>query len=150
MVDNTSYKIKIIDALETHNVRHPILRSGKPIESCIFSDDNLDTTIHLGLYMNKKLIGVSSFIKKKSHLISGEHHYQLRGMAILNKFQGKGLGNIILNYGETLLKKKNIKTIWCNAREVALNFYKKNDYQIIGEPFHIEDIGKHYTMYKLL
>ena len=71
-------------------------------------------------------------------------------MAILNEFQGKGLGHQILHFGEQLLKKKNTKIVWCNAREVALNFYSKNGYEIIGRPFNVESIGLHFIMYKVL
>jgi len=76
--------------------------------------------------------------------------YQLRGMAVLKPFQGKGLGEFILRHGDVLLKEKNAKIIWCNARENAVHFYKKNAYQIIGEPFNIKDIGLHNVMYKVL
>lgn len=69
-------------------------------------------------------------------------------MAVLKAYQGKGLGKLLLVQGEKLLSEKNTKIIWCNAREVAVNFYKKSGYQIIGEPFNITDIGLHYTMYK--
>ena len=51
---------------------------------------------------------------------------------------------------QTKDKDKNAKIIWCNARENAVNFYKKNRYQIIGESFNIKDIGLHYLMYKVL
>ena len=53
----------------------------------------------------------------------------------------------MLNHGEQLLINKS-PTIWCNARETTLYFYKKNNYQVIGKPFHIENIGMHYTMCK--
>mgnify|MGYP001951343622 CR=1 FL=1 len=145
-----NYLIKIINSLDTHIVRHPVLRKGKPIESCIFSGDDLDTTIHLGLFLNKKLIGVCTFLKRNHNLLSVTPQFQLRGMAILEGFQDNGFGNIILNYGESLLKKENTKIVWCNARKVAVNFYKKNGYQTIGEPFNIENIGLHYIMYKTL
>ena len=71
-------------------------------------------------------------------------------MAVLKPLQGKGLGKTILRHGEVLLKEKNVNIIWCNAREIAVNFYKKNGYQIIGESFNIKDIGLHYAMYKVL
>lgn len=71
-------------------------------------------------------------------------------MAVLKAYQGKSLGKLILKYGEDFLKEKNTKIIWCNAREVALGFYKNIGYQIIGEPFNIKDIGLHYSMFKAL
>ena len=145
-----SYTIKQITSSDTHIVRHPVLRNGKPTESCFFDGDDLTTTIHLGIYSGNQLIGVCSFLKSKQPLIHQEHQYQLRGMAVLNEYQDLGLGTLILNFGENLLKQQNIETIWCNAREKAVNFYKKNSYEIIGEPFLIKNIGLHHIMYKIL
>jgi GNAT superfamily N-acetyltransferase len=153
MFENThilemNYTIKKISATDTYTVRHPVLREGKPIDSCVFNGDNLETTFHLGIFIENKLVGVCSFLKSNHPLIKETYQYQLRGMAVLKQYQGLGLGKIILNYGEVLLKNQNIKTIWCNAREIAAVFYKKNDYTIIGEPFNIEYIGLHYVMQK--
>lgn len=147
---NIEYSIKIIDSKTTYTVRHPVLREGKPLESCVFDGDDLKTTMHLGLFVEEKLIGICTFLKNNCGLISETNQYQLRGMAILNKFQGKGFGHEILKHGESILKDKNAKIIWCNAREVAVNFYKKNGCQIIGESFNIKDIGLHFIMYKHL
>tara|TARA_R110002049_G_scaffold274391_2_gene452320 strand:+ start:1067 stop:1591 length:525 start_codon:yes stop_codon:yes gene_type:complete len=150
LLKNKDFKhdARIINSEDTYSVRHPVLRAGKPIESCIFEGDELETTIHLGLFLNDKLIGVSTFLKKNNSLLSDSGQYQLRGMAILKEFQGYGFGKIILEHGELILKNKKVKTIWCNAREVAVNFYKKTGYQTIGKPFDIKDIGKHFIMYK--
>ncbi|MEL0457473.1 GNAT family N-acetyltransferase [Flavobacteriaceae bacterium SZ-1-7] len=110
----------------------------------------MDTTFHLGIFSKEKLLGVCSFFKANNANIPESSQYQLRGMAVLNEFQGKGLGHHILNFGEQIIKKKNTKIVWCNAREVAVNFYRKNGYRITGEPFIIETIGLHFVMYKML
>lgn len=149
-IKTSNYIIKQISASETHSVRHPVLRAGKSIESCIFEGDTLKSTIHLGLFMDNNLVGISSFLKNSNPGIPETSQYQLRGMAVLKSFQGKGLGQIILKHGESLLKEKNAKVLWCNAREVAINFYKKNGYQIIGKSFNLKGIGLHYKMYKTL
>ncbi|GAA4932208.1 GNAT family N-acetyltransferase [Algibacter agarivorans] len=150
LIKTSNYKIKLINPEDTHQVRHPVLRSGMPMESCIFDGDNFKTTIHLGLFDQVKLVGICSFFKNNRIDISETPQYQLRGMAILKEYQGKGIGNLILSHGETLLKTKNIQIVWCNAREVAVNFYKKSEYKIIGKPFDIKNIGLHYAMYKKL
>ncbi|MFI1745430.1 GNAT family N-acetyltransferase [Thalassobellus sediminis] len=150
MIKEKDYLIKIINAKATYQVRQPVLRAGKPLESCVFDGDNFDTTIHIGIFVKNELIGVCSFFKNNQDLIYETSQYQLRGMAILKTFQSFGFGKTILNYGELYLKNKGINTIWCNAREIAVNFYKKNDYQIIGSPFKIKDIGVHYLMQKTL
>lgn len=145
-----AYTIKTITPLETHTIRHPILRPGKPINSCIFDGDDLKSTIHLGVYLKQQLIGVCSLLKNENDLLTEEQQYQLRGMAILKDYQGKGLGHTILKHAESTLKKNNTNLIWCNARKIAVPFYKKNGYHIIGKPFNIETIGQHFMMYKKL
>ncbi|GAA4812627.1 GNAT family N-acetyltransferase [Litoribaculum gwangyangense] len=127
-----------------------MLRAGKPIETCVFDGDDLETTFHLGIHTKDKLVGICSFFKKDHTDIQGKNQYQLRGMAVLKEYQGLGLGNIILTYGEKILEEKKVEVIWCNAREVALNFYKKCGYQIIGNSFLIQDIGWHYVMFKFI
>ncbi|WP_147678033.1 GNAT family N-acetyltransferase [Algibacter pacificus] len=143
------YYIKQIIATDTHSVRHPVLRPGKPIESCFFDGDNLDTTIHFGIY-DTILIGVCSILKKRNPNFTALTQYQLRGMAVLKPYQGLGVGKELITYCDSFLKKKHADLIWCNAREIAVDFYKKNGYHIIGNSFHIKNIGPHFTMKKNL
>ncbi|GAA4290173.1 GNAT family N-acetyltransferase [Aestuariibaculum suncheonense] len=150
MSDIFNYEIKIISAQETIPVRHPVLRPGKPIETCNFEGDNLNTTFHLGIYINQQIVGVVSYFKSSTNLLTETSQYQLRGMAVLTEYQGKGLGNLLVQHGDILLKAKKTNIVWCNAREIAIPFYKKNNFNIIGEPFNIGDIGLHYVMYKSL
>ena len=150
MNTNPKYIIKKISATETHAVRHPVLRAGKPLDSCIFEGDDYENTFHLGLYVDQKLATVASFLKNNHPLIPEKHQYQLRGMSVLHEFQKKGLGKEILNHAEALLKQENTEVIWCNAREVAVNFYQNCNFNIIGEPFVIKDIGLHFIMNKYL
>jgi ribosomal protein S18 acetylase RimI-like enzyme len=142
------HQIKQITAEDTYPIRHPVLRKGRPVEDCVFEADNDKNTFHLGLFYNSKLVGVASFMKNKSTLISEENQYQLRGMAILKDYQNKGLGNLLLRKGEEILLQKNIDSLWFNARELAVSFYKKNNFQVIGDSFLISNIGLHYVMYK--
>jgi GNAT superfamily N-acetyltransferase len=145
---NGLIEIKEISSIETYSVRHPVLREGRPIEDCKFEGDDLESTFHLGLFYENILVGVASFMKNNLDLFLDEHQYQLRGMAVLKAYQGKQLGDALFKYGETLLVSKNVTLTWFNAREIAVNFYKRNGCHIIGQPFEIKDIGTHYVMFK--
>ncbi len=70
-------------------------------------------------------------------------------MAILEAYQKKGLGNLILDAGENQIKIK-CSRLWFNAREIALPFYKSKGYKITGKPFNIKNIGIHSMMTKQL
>ena len=142
--------IKSISSQETYSVRHPVLRTGKPLESCHMEGDDLDSTLHFGLYLDSSLIGVASFMGETNSIFQESKQSRLRGMAILKDFQGKGLGNILLNHAEKQLKNLDVSLIWCNARETAIPFYEKQGYQKHGIPFDIKEIGIHYVMFKKL
>lgn len=144
------YTVKLISAEDTIIVRHPVLRKGRPIEDCVFEDDTVKTTFHLGLFEHDKMIGVATFLKNSNSEFDATLQYQLRGMAILESHQGKGLGAQLLAAGEKELIKRDISLLWFNAREVAWNFYKRHGYTITGDVFNIGTIGNHLVMYKSL
>lgn len=141
-------EIKKIPSELTYIVRQPVLRAGKPIESCRFDGDDLYTTTHLALYKNSEIIGVVSVFEAKNEHFDSEKQYQVRGMAVLDKEQHNGYGNYLMNEVEKLAQHNKVALIWFNARENAVNFYKKLDYTIFGTAFDIAGIGTHYVMWK--
>jgi len=142
--------MKKITAFETIIVRHPILRPGRPIESCHFDGDDLLSTSHFGLFLENQLAGVISAFKAQNKLFSEENQYQIRGMAVLSEFQKKGFGEALLEYCENEIRLKSGNLIWFNARETAIGFYEKSGYEILGDPFEIPDVGPHYILFKVI
>jgi predicted GNAT family N-acyltransferase len=138
--------IKKISADETYKIRLKILRSGMdlPVE---FSGDFDKDTFHLGVFENNELKAVSSFLKN-SNILFDTTQYQLRGMATLTEVRGKGYGKKMLLHAFGVLKEEQIDVLWCNAREVALNFYLKLNFEQKGEPFDIPEVGEHYCLFK--
>ena len=141
--------VQQITTEDTIAVRHPVLRKGRPREDCYFSGDENAGTFHLGVFDENKLVGVATFIENKYSGLTGKQ-IQLRGMAVLENYQGKGMGAQLLKKAEELILGKNIHIIWCNARIIAVPFYEKLGFQKISEPFEIAPIGIHFVMYKKL
>ncbi|MBF4518594.1 GNAT family N-acetyltransferase [Flavobacterium sp. ANB] len=142
--------IKEIPSKETYIVRQPVLRNGKPIESCIFEGDDLDTTHHFGLFDNSELIGIISLFSQTNTIFAEKKQAQIRGMAVLETHQKKGFGEALVKHCENYCYENNVDLIWFNARTAAVGFYKKMNYEIIGAPFDIKDVGEHYLMSKKL
>ncbi len=143
-------EIKKITAFETIIVRHPVLRPGRPIESCHFDGDDMPTTSHFGLFLENQLAGVISAFKAQNKLFSEENQYQIRGMAVLSEFQKKGFGEALLEYCENEIRLKSGNLIWFNARETAIGFYEKSGYEILGDQFEIPNVGPHYILFKAI
>lgn len=140
--------IKKISSTETFSVRHPVLRKGKPIESCHFEGDDLETTQHFGLYLEQELAGIISLFKKSNPDFLEKNQYQIRGMAVLEDQRKKDFGKALILYSEEQCKNQNVDLIWFNARIEASGFYEKMRYQKIGVPFEIPDVGEHIVMFK--
>lgn len=144
------------------------LRAGKPIDSARFQEDNLDSTLHFGAWHQNLLIGCLTLIYSPEPGTDGHPipSWQLRGMATASDWKRCGVGRTLLLFAETTLghlaetgwKKSNhvhpdyssIIRVWCNARLAAVPFYKNSGYRIVSGLFHIERIGPHYKMEKIL
>lgn len=127
----------------TYAVRHPVLRSGLPIESCAFDRDDDENTVHFGSFINKELVGVLT-------LLANINDVQLRGMAVLPELQGKGIGMLLVAEAEKCVRDMDMSTLWMNARLDAVPFYETCGYQKQGETFELPFGGTHYKMTKYL
>ncbi len=105
-------------------------------------------SIHLGAYIDEKLVSIVTLINRRKELLKGEQ-YQLRGMGTLSEYSGKGYGKLLVRQSEEYLISIGIQTIWCNARTEAIGFYQSLNYNIIGESFNVPKIGIHYLMFKI-
>lgn len=139
-------QIKEIEASETYNIRKEMLRKDIPLTEEIKGDFD-KTTLHLGAFVDDKLVCVATFLQNDFDIFKGLQ-YRLAGMATLNEYQKRGIGQEIIFEALKVLKKKNVDILWCNARIVALNFYRKIGFSVEGETFDIPLIGEHYIMFK--
>lgn len=145
-----SVSLDVISAKQTHLVRHPMLRKGRPLDSCVFEGDDLETSLHLGAFHNEQLVGVASAYSKNHSQLLGESSYQIRGVAVLAAFQGQQIGRTLMDGIEQHLYTRNTSLLWLNARTKAVPFYKALHYVPFGEAFDIPLIGQHYCYFKRL
>jgi ribosomal protein S18 acetylase RimI-like enzyme len=74
---------------------------------------------------------------------------RLRQMAVKNNQQGKGIGQAVLTFAETLARAKGYRKMMMHARDSAQGFYERNGYKVVGDQF-IEVSVPHHTMEKRL
>ena len=128
-------------------IRNEILREGKrTLEQCRFQGDDDPESFHLGYFNNDQLACIASFHPQGYGEFAGKA-YQLRGMATLNAFQGKGLGTQLVNFAVVYMRGQKVNYVWCNARKLATSFYSNLGFEIVSSEFDIQGIGPHYAMY---
>ncbi len=82
-------------------------------------------------------------------LVPDDDHCRMRYVAIKNDIQGAGIGSKMLVFFEEQARNQGFKSIYCHARDTAINFYTKNGYKTEGEMFEQVTIP-HVKMRKIL
>lgn len=139
---------------DIYGFRHKILRPHQSIADCQYSGDDSINTKHFAATKEQQIVGCISVYKHTQKTLT-EHFptdvlYQFRAMATDPSVRGMGAAKTLLKMAEEFGKQEGGTMIWCNARESAADFYKKQGYQAFGEPYFIEGIGQHFLMYKNL
>jgi predicted GNAT family N-acyltransferase len=132
---------------ESLPLRNILLREGKLTnEQCRFATDSLPGAFHLGYYIGDELVCIASFHPQSYGDFAGAG-YQLRGMATVEKYRGRGIGNQVLNFGIVYLRGQRVNYLWCNARKKALPFYLNMGFEVISDEFEQPGVGPHYVLY---
>jgi len=118
------------DYYQTLSLRNSVLR--KPI-GLQFSKDQLSNEIddfHLGIFLSNECIAclvISKLIDSKCA--------KMRQVAVMSKFQGMGIGKLMIIETERRLQNDGFQSIELNARESAIPFYLSLGYSLVGEWF---------------
>ena len=140
--------IKVVAAKDIRPLRNLVLRPNLPIETTYYDlDDDIDT-FHLASIMDNTIISIGTFYPENDIELQTKNGYRLRGMATHPKFRRKSAATKLMKESFVLLKEKKCDVLWCNARLVAVEFYKSLGFKITGKIFDIPSIGPHYKMYK--
>ena len=75
---------------------------------------------------------------------------QIRYMAVAREYERQGIGRELIKAMEQRAKKSSHKNIVLDAREPAVNFYKKLGYSVIGKSYLLFDEIQHFRMIKEL
>ena len=140
--------IKVVAAKNIRPLRNLVLRPNLPIETTYYDLDNDIETFHLASIMYNTIISIGTFYPENDIELQTKNGYRLRGMATHPKFRRKSAATKLMKESFVLLKEKKCDVLWCNARLVAVEFYKSLGFKITGEIFDIPSIGPHYKMYK--
>jgi GNAT superfamily N-acetyltransferase len=137
------------------DLRHRILRAGLPPESARFEGDETETTLHLAAFTVEPSDGAGhqavGCLSLMLNSFQAEPAWQLRGMAVDEAHQRRGLGRELLARAEAVAASESqVGWLWCNARVPAAGFYQKHGWAIVSEVFEIPTAGPHVKMSKRL
>ena len=83
----------------------------------------------------------------RAHFIS-EDEAQIRSISVEEDWAGKGIGSMILKELEKIVIEKGAKRIIIHSRSNAVEFYKKNGYQVVEQSYTLFEQINHALMEK--
>lgn len=118
------------DYWELVRIREIILRLPLFMRFTIESLQSESNEFIFGIKFGTKWIGSCQY-----QLFPEKKTAKMRQVAILDSFQGKGYGKILISESEKSINKLGINKIICHARVSAIPFYESLHYQCISEVF---------------
>ena len=121
-------------------LRYNVLREplGLPRSASAFAGDDAPETTHLiAVTEDGNVIGCVTLLRDGEAL-------QLRGMAVDEGWQGKGVGRALL---DAVYAEAKGRALWCNARLTAEPFYSRYGWESEGDGFDVPGVGPHVVMH---
>lgn len=133
------------DFAKYYQLRWEILRKpwGQPKGSEVTTEE--DSCIHaMVLADSGEILGVARL------QFNSPQTAQVRFVAVAQQAQGKGVGKLLMEYLEKIAKEKGAEEVVLDARENAVPFYKKINYQVTEKTYLLFNEIQHYRMVKKL
>ena len=142
--------IRRVAAADVRPLRHLVLRPNQPFDQTRYPGDDDRATAHFAAFAGDRLVGVASLYREarpgagpKGADADG---WRLRGMATDPTVRGQGHGRALLAACVEHVAGAEGGELWCNARLVAVPFYRAAGFEVVGDEFDIPGIGAHYVM----
>jgi predicted GNAT family N-acyltransferase len=125
-----------VTAADCYGLRESILRPGQPKENWTFETDDDPRSIHLAMKQDEEVVAIVSLLPEEKEGCP----WRLRGMAVLENYQSKNIGQQLL----IALLEMVDERIWCTVRKNIQGFYLKNGFETFGEEFVMNDMQHVY------
>lgn len=128
-------------------LRQQLLRPGRPAASCYFTgDDGSQPSHHFGALVDDQLVAIASIYATHYPLDDTLPGWQLRGVATLAQYRGRGLASALVREAVAFAAMQGASLVWCNVRSKAQGMYSRQGFYAVGDEFMIADIGWHRLM----
>jgi len=114
-------------------LRHAVLRTGYPVETALYPEDDRPETFHLvDREPDGDIIACVTFFPE---LLGEKPAWRFRGMATQPEQRNRGVGGRLLEAGITAVAERGGTVVWCNGRSSAGGFYRRHGFHTVGDEF---------------
>ena len=124
-------------------LRYRVLRAPLGLQFTQAELERDSQAVHFGITEGKELVGVLSLHSGPNSTV------RMKQVAVASSHQGTGYGSSLVEAAEKWAKEMKFERIQLHARETALGFYLRHQYNIVGTSF-IEVGIVHFLMEKFI
>jgi ABC-type nitrate/sulfonate/bicarbonate transport system ATPase subunit/predicted N-acetyltransferase YhbS len=129
-------RIDAVAAAATHDLRRRVLREGTPSDVVGFPGDDAPSTVHLAAHdAHGRIVGVVTMLDAPCPHRPDVAARQLRGMAVDPALRRRGVGQLLIGALVERARGDGADVLWANARDTALDFYRRAGFDAVGEGF---------------
>jgi GNAT superfamily N-acetyltransferase len=136
-LSTTDFVVTSVEAPALYELRRRVLRGNDPDKSVDDPRDGDPTALHLGGFLNDRLVVSASFYPSDAPIQQDLVSYQLRYMATDFDVQGAGYGARVLAVASQELASRGAQQLWANARDTALGFYLATGWSAVEGSEHL-------------
>ena len=149
MAEMTSYRFCEISANDTWLLRAGVLWPEKePGPSCHLPSDSRHDTFHYGVLSAEEVVSIGSFVREDHPELPTLKHYRLRAMATHKNHRQQGAGRMLLEGAIKALSDQGCTLVWADARHVALGFYARLNWDVVGPTYQVPLRGPHRLVWR--
>lgn len=134
-------------------LRVAVLRPGMSPHASVYAGDGSPATGHFAALYGARVAGVATVLcedardrPRPSEPFPPGPAWRLRGMAVEPAHRGQGVGARLLTRCVSHVMDGGGRVVWCNAREVAVGFYRANGWRVVSDVFDLPPSGPHRVM----
>lgn len=128
---------------DVRELRHRVLRPGQPPGVLDGPDDTV--SVHYAAWDGDRVVGTVRILPAAYD--SEPDAWQLRSMAVDPRWQGRGIGRLLVDAIVAEARSRGVPLLWANARTSALGFYRKGGWHVVGDEFVQQASGlPHYRI----
>lgn len=137
---SAEHQVTDVDVSEVYDLRRYVLRRGTPTDNVNLDADSAAGTRHFAIRNDDgEVIATSTWSERDCPHEPGVRAIQLRGMAVRDDVQRRGLGATLIDAGIAFAGDIGVDLIWANARDTALAFYAAKGFAVVGDGFLTAD-----------
>lgn len=145
----STYEFKQVLHTETWPLRAAVLwpeKSAGP--SCELPSDTAEGTLHFGAFRGADLVSIASFSRQSHTALPDQICYRLRAMATSEAHRQSGAGRMVIDGAMRTLGGMEVEGVWADARHVALGFYARLGWDVVGPTYEVPLRGPHRLVWR--